>query len=178
MKFEDLKLIAPIQKAVDIEGYTIPTLIQEKAIPVILEGKDLLGCAQTGTGKTAAFAIPILQMLYNDKVHDKWPRHIKALILTPTRELAVQIGESLSAYGRFTGLKHAVIYGGVSQITQTSILRKGVDIIVATPGRLLDLVSQKYIRLGFLKMLVLDEADRMLDMGFFHDIEDYGTVAR
>ncbi|MEW5920236.1 MAG: DEAD/DEAH box helicase [Bacillota bacterium] len=171
MKFEDLKLIEPIQKAVDIEGYTIPTPIQEKAIPIILEGKDLLGCAQTGTGKTAAFAIPLLQMLYNDKVHEKWPRNIKALILTPTRELAIQIGESLGAYGRFAGLKYAVIYGGVSQISQTSMLSKGVDIIVATPGRLLDLVSQKYIRLGFLKMLVLDEADRMLDMGFSHDIK-------
>lgn len=171
MKFSDLKLIEPIQKAVAIEGYTAPTPVQEKAIPGILEGKDLLGCAQTGTGKTAAFAIPILQMLYNSKLNAGGPRIVRALILAPTRELAIQIGESLGAYGRFTGLKHAVIYGGVSQIPQTSTLRKGVDIIVATPGRLLDLVSQKYIRLGFLKMLVLDEADRMLDMGFYHDIK-------
>ncbi|MBS4021867.1 MAG: DEAD/DEAH box helicase [Dethiobacter sp.] len=171
MKFEDLKLIAPIQKAVDIEGYTIPTPIQEKAIPIILEGKDLLGCAQTGTGKTAAFAIPLLQILHNDKVNEKEPRKIKALILTPTRELAIQIGESLGAYGRYTGLKYTVIYGGVSQVPQTNTLRSGVDIIVATPGRLLDLASQKYINLSFLKILVLDEADRMLDMGFSHDMK-------
>jgi len=171
LTFNDLKIIAPIQKAVDIEEYTIPTPIQEKAIPIILEGKDLLGCAQTGTGKTAAYAIPLLQMLHNNKLNNKGPSIVRALILAPTRELAIQIGESLGAYGRFTGLKYAVIYGGVSQIPQTSTLRKGVDIIVATPGRLLDLVNQKYIRLGFLKMLVLDEADRMLDMGFYHDIK-------
>jgi len=171
MKFEDLKIIAPILKAVEIEGYSMPTPIQEKAIPIILTGKDLLGCAQTGTGKTAAFVIPILQNLYNEKMNEKGQRKPKALILSPTRELAIQIGESLAAYGRFTGLKYAVIYGGVSQVPQTNSLRSGVDIIVATPGRLLDLMSQKYINFSSLKILVLDEADRMLDMGFVHDMK-------
>ena len=155
MKFEDLKLIAPIQKAVDIEGYTTPTPIQEKAIPIVLERKDLIGCAQTGTGKTAAFAIPLLQILYQDKDRGKEARKVRALILTPTRELAVQIGESIRAYGKFTGIKSTVIYGGVSQMPQTAALRSGVDIIVATPGRLLDLISQKYIDLSFLKVLIL-----------------------
>ena len=171
MKFEDLKLIAPIQKAVDIEGYTTPTPIQEKAIPIVLERKDLIGCAQTGTGKTAAFAIPLLQILYQDKDRGKEARKVRALILTPTRELAVQIGESIRAYGKFTGIKSTVIYGGVSQMPQTAALRSGVDIIVATPGRLLDLISQKYIDLSFLKVLILDEADRMLDMGFSHEVK-------
>lgn len=171
LKFEDLKLISSIQKAVDIAGYTIPTPIQEKAIPIVLKGKDLLGCAQTGTGKTAAFAIPLLQILCQDKVNEKGLRKVRALILAPTRELAIQIDKSLSTYGRFTGLKSTVIYGGVSQFPQTKALKSGVDIIVATPGRLLDLIGQKHISLSSLKMLVLDEADRMLDMGFSHDVK-------
>lgn len=171
MKFENLNIIAPILKAVVSEGYTIPTPIQEKAIPIILEGKDLVGCAQTGTGKTAAFAIPLLQILYQAQRNEKGSRTVKSLILTPTRELAIQIGESLAAYGRYTGIKHTVIYGGVAQGPQTNALRAGVDIIVATPGRLLDLMSQKYISLNHIKVLILDEADRMLDMGFAHDMK-------
>ncbi|MBS4030607.1 MAG: DEAD/DEAH box helicase [Clostridiales bacterium] len=176
MKFENLNLIAPILKAVDSEGYTMPTPIQEKAIPVILEGKDLVGCAQTGTGKTAAFAIPLLQILYQVQRDDrtgnvKESRTIRALILTPTRELAIQIGDSFAAYGRYTGIKHTVIYGGVSQGPQTNALKAGVDILVSTPGRLLDLINQKYISLNHINILVLDEADRMLDMGFAHDMK-------
>ena len=171
MKFENLNIIAPILKAVVSEGYTIPTPIQETAIPVILAGKDLVGCAQTGTGKTAAFAIPLLQILYQTQRNEQGPRAIKALILTPTRELAIQIGESLATYGRHTGIKHTVIYGGVAQGPQTNALRAGIDIIVATPGRLLDLMSQKYISLNHIKVLILDEADRMLDMGFAHDMK-------
>lgn len=171
MKFENLKLNEPIKRAVDIVGHTTPTPIQEKAIPIILEGKDLIGCAQTGTGKTAAFAIPLLQILHTEKLHEKGPRKVKALILAPTRELAIQIDESLGTYGRYTGLKHAGIYGGVSHIPQARALRAGVDIIVATPGRLLDLYNQRYINLSSLKMLVLDEADRMLDMGFVNDVK-------
>jgi len=171
LRFENLNLIAPILKAVETEGYTTPTPIQEQAIPIILEGRDLLGCAQTGTGKTAAFAIPMLQILYNEKINPKEPRKVKALILTPTRELAIQIDESLTAYGRYTGIRHTVIFGGVSQIPQTNALRSGVDIIVATPGRLLDLLNQKYISLEHVKLFVLDEADRMLDMGFAHDMK-------
>lgn len=171
MKFQDLNLITPILRAVETAGYTTPTPIQEKAIPVILDGRDLLGCAQTGTGKTAAFAIPMLQILHNAQRTQKGLRTIGALILTPTRELAIQIDESIAAYGRYTGIKHTVIYGGVSQIPQTNALRSGVDILVATPGRLLDLMNQRYIRLDNVKMFVLDEADRMLDMGFSHDVK-------
>ncbi len=171
MKFENLNIIAPILKAVACGGYTNPTPIQEKAIPVILEGKDLVGCAQTGTGKTAAFAIPILQILYKEQGYDKGSRKIKTLIVTPTRELAIQINESFAAYGRYTGIKHTVIYGGVAQGPQTNALRSGVDILVATPGRLLDLISQRYINLNHIKLFVLDEADRMLDMGFAHDMK-------
>ena len=170
MKFENLNLITPILKAVANEGYTSPTPIQEKAIPVILKGKDLVGCAQTGTGKTAAFAIPILQILHNAQKNEKGPRKIKTLVLTPTRELAIQIADSFAAYGKNTGIKHTVIYGGVGQGPQTKVLRAGVDILVATPGRLLDLISQKFINLSHIQMLVLDEADRMLDMGFAHDM--------
>lgn len=170
MKFEDLNLIMPILRAVDTAGYSTPTPIQEKAIPAILEGKDLLGCAQTGTGKTAAFAIPMLQILHKEQRNVKGIRGIKALILTPTRELAIQIGESIAAYGKYTGIKHTVVYGGVSQYPQTNALRAGVDILVATPGRLLDLMNQRYIKLNQIKMFVLDEADRMLDMGFSHDV--------
>ncbi len=167
MTFEQLNLIEPILKALSEEGYTTPTPIQEQSIPILLQGKDLLGCAQTGTGKTAAFSIPILQRLYKTD-HRK---DIKALILTPTRELAIQIGESFEAYGRFTGLKHTVIFGGVAQKPQTDALRKGVQILVATPGRLLDLINQGFIHLNALDYFVLDEADRMLDMGFIHDIK-------
>jgi ATP-dependent RNA helicase RhlE len=171
MSFENLKLIEPILRALKTEGYTTPTPIQEQAIPIILEHKDLLGCAQTGTGKTAAFAIPILQLLYQDRLQHKEQKTIKAIILTPTRELAIQIGESFAAYGRHTGLKHLVIFGGVSQNPQTDALRRGVDILVATPGRLLDLMNQRFVHLEHIKMLVLDEADRMLDMGFVHDVK-------
>lgn len=171
MSFENLNLIEPILRALKTEGYTTPTPIQEQAIPIVLQHRDLLGCAQTGTGKTAAFAIPILQLLHQERVQHKEQKTIKALILTPTRELAIQIGESFAAYGRHTGLKHLVIFGGVSQNPQTDALRRGVDILVATPGRLLDLMNQGFIRLDHLKILVLDEADRMLDMGFVHDVK-------
>ncbi len=174
MKFEDLNICTPILKAIKTEGYTAPTPIQEQAIPVILEGRDLVGCAQTGTGKTAAFAMPILQLLYEQQQELKFrrtAREIKALILTPTRELAVQIEESLEAYGRHTGLKYAVIYGGVSQLPQTKALKAGIDILVATPGRLLDLIGQGFIKLDAVEIFVLDEADRMLDMGFSHDVK-------
>lgn len=171
MKFEQLSLIEPILKALKTEGYTNPTPIQERAIPVVLERKDLLGCAQTGTGKTAAFAIPILQILYNDSIGRKGFKHIRTLVLTPTRELATQINESFASYGRYTNLKHDVIFGGVSQYTQTAALRNGTDILIATPGRLLDLMNQGYIHLDHLELFVLDEADRMLDMGFIHDVK-------
>ncbi len=170
MLFENLNLIEPILKALITEGYTHPTPIQEQAIPVVLERKDLLGCAQTGTGKTAAFAIPILQILHQEKAMQKGPKQIKALILTPTRELAIQIGESFMAYGEHTGLSHLVVFGGVSQVPQVNALRHGIDILIATPGRLLDLIDQRYIHLQHISMFVLDEADRMLDMGFIHDV--------
>ncbi len=171
MSFENLNLIEPIRKALKTEGYTTATPIQEQSIPIILKKKDLLGCAQTGTGKTAAFAIPVLQLLHEQKHQEKGPLSIKTLVLTPTRELAIQIGESFAAYGKHTGLKHTVIFGGVSQNTQVLTLKKGVDILVATPGRLLDLMNQKLLHLHHLKILVLDEADRMLDMGFIHDVK-------
>lgn len=157
-------------KALETEGYTEPTPIQQESIPHILRGKDLLGCAQTGTGKTAAFAIPILQNLMLQQKEDAYGHGIKALILTPTRELAIQIDESFGAYGKHLGLRHTVIFGGVSQYHQTNELRRGVDILIATPGRLLDLIAQKLISLNTIKMFVLDEADRMLDMGFIHDV--------
>ncbi len=171
MSFEKLNLIEPIYRALKAEGYTQPTPIQEQAIPILLERNDLLGCAQTGTGKTAAFAIPILQLLHQDELFVKGPQGIKVLILTPTRELAIQIGESFAAYGRHLRIKHTVIFGGVSQHAQTIALRSGVDILIATPGRLLDLMNQRFVKLDHLKMLVLDEADRMLDMGFIHDVK-------
>ena len=171
MSFENLKLIEPILKALKHEGYTTPTPIQEQAIPIVLDRKDLLGCAQTGTGKTAAFARPILQILHNERLQHKEQKTIKALILTPTRELAIQIDESFAAYGKHTGLKHLVIFGGVSQHHQVETLKRGVDILVATPGRLLDLVNQKFVHLEHVKILVLDEADRMLDMGFVVDVK-------
>ena len=171
MSFEKLNLIEPILRALKTEGYTTPTPIQEQSIPIILQQKDLLGCAQTGTGKTAAFAIPILQLLYQDRLQHKEQKTIKALILTPTRELAIQIDESLAAYGKHTGLKHMVVFGGVSQNPQADAIRRGVDILVATPGRLLDLMNQRIVHLDHIKMLVLDEADRMLDMGFVNDVK-------
>ncbi|RVU00181.1 DEAD/DEAH box helicase [Mucilaginibacter limnophilus] len=171
MSFENLKLIEPILKALKTEGYTQPTPIQAQAIPIILQQRDLLGCAQTGTGKTAAFAIPTLQLLHNDRQNHKEQKTIKALVLTPTRELAIQIDESFAAYGKHTGLKHAVIFGGVSQNPQVDKLRRGVDILVATPGRLLDLMQQRLIHLDHVKILILDEADRMLDMGFVNDVK-------
>jgi ATP-dependent RNA helicase RhlE len=171
MSFENLNLIEPILKALKTEGYTTPTPIQAQAIPIILQHKDLLGCAQTGTGKTAAFAIPTLQLLHQDRLAHKEQKTIKALILTPTRELALQIGESFSAYGKHTGLKNLVIFGGVSQNPQVDALRRGVDILVATPGRLLDLINQRYVHLEHVKFLILDEADRMLDMGFVNDVK-------
>ncbi|MEO7984524.1 MAG: DEAD/DEAH box helicase [Bacteroidota bacterium] len=168
MAFKKLEIIEPILRAVAAEGYTIPTPIQQQAIPLVLQRKDLLGCAQTGTGKTAAFAIPILQILHEQK---PLAQGIKVLILTPTRELAIQIDESFAAYGKFTGIRHTVIFGGVSQLNQTNALRRGVDVLVATPGRLLDLMTQGYVRLDKLQIFVLDEADRMLDMGFIHDVK-------
>ena len=171
MNFQELHLIAPILKALEVEGYTQPTPIQEQAIPDVLKGKDLLGCAQTGTGKTAAFAIPILQNLFLQKNLEVENNTIKALILTPTRELAIQIDESFAAYGKFTGIRHTVIFGGVSQFHQTNELRRGVDILIATPGRLLDLMSQRFVNLQYIRMFVLDEADRMLDMGFINDVK-------
>lgn len=171
MSFEKLELIEPVLKALKAEGYTKPTPIQEQAIPIILKRNDLLGCAQTGTGKTAAFAIPILQLLHQDELYVKGAQGIKALILTPTRELAIQINESFAAYGKFLRLRHTVIFGGVSQKSQTDALRSGVDILIATPGRLLDLMTQRHVNLQHLKIFVLDEADRMLDMGFIHDVK-------
>ncbi len=171
MLFEQLHIIEPILKALNTEGYTTPTPIQEQAIPILLERRDLLGCAQTGTGKTAAFAIPILQILQEEKMAGNAHKGIKALILTPTRELAIQIDESFAAYGKYLQLKHLVIFGGVSQQPQTNALRNGVDILIATPGRLLDLVEQRFINLSQIQLFVLDEADRMLDMGFIHDIK-------
>lgn len=158
-------------RALKNEGYTKPTPVQEQAIPILLQGRDLLGCAQTGTGKTAAFAIPILQLLHQDELFVKGPAGIKVLILTPTRELAIQIGESFGAYGKHLRIRHTVIFGGVSQKSQTDALRSGVDILIATPGRLLDLMDQRFVKLQNIKTLVLDEADRMLDMGFIHDVK-------
>jgi ATP-dependent RNA helicase RhlE len=175
MLFSDLNIIDPILRALHDEGYRTPTPIQQQAIPIVLEGKDLLGVAQTGTGKTAAFAVPIIQILSTypqpkQKGHGKH-RHIRSLILTPTRELAIQIDESIHAYGRHAGLTSTVIFGGVKQGQQTTALRRGVDIVVATPGRLLDLMEQGFAGLQDVEIFVLDEADRMLDMGFVRDVE-------
>ena len=170
MTFKDLQIIEPIMRALNAEGYSHPTPIQEQSIPILLRGKDLLGCAQTGTGKTAAFTIPILQHLYIEQTQHSSKRKVKALVVTPTRELAIQIAESISTYGKFTGIKNTVIFGGVKQGSQTAALRKGVDILVATPGRLLDLIQQGFITLKHIEYFVLDEADHMLDMGFIHDI--------
>jgi len=171
MTFKDLSIAPAILKALETKGYTKPTPIQEKAIPLLLAGRDLLGCAQTGTGKTAAFAIPILQHLYADASTKSGPRKIKALVVTPTRELAIQIDDNFTEYGQNTHLKNTVIFGGVKQGKQTEKLKRGVDILVATPGRLLDLMQQGFISLKDIDYFVLDEADQMLDMGFIHDIK-------
>ena len=167
--FSDLGLIEPIFRAVSAEGYTTPTPIQAQAIPALLQGRDVLGIAQTGTGKTAAFALPILQKLSTDKRKPSF-KGTRALILTPTRELAVQISDSFGTYGKNLGLKRALVYGGVSQNTQVNQMRNGVDILIATPGRLLDLIEQRHIDLSTVEVFVLDEADRMLDMGFIRDV--------
>ncbi len=170
MRFDNLDIIDPILKALEEEQYAEPTSIQEKAIPLILKRNDVLGSAQTGTGKTAAFAIPILQHLFLDRQRNNSSRKIRALIITPTRELAIQIGDSFSTYGKFTGIRNTVVFGGVNQGAQTNALSRGIDVLVATPGRLLDLMDQGYIHLNNIEYFVLDEADRMLDMGFIHDI--------
>lgn len=166
MQFHELNLTKPLLRAVQAEGYTEPTPIQVQAIPHVLAGKDVVGCAQTGSGKTAAFALPILQRLGPAPR----TRTIRALVLTPTRELAAQIGENFATYGRHTGLKYTVVFGGVGQQPQVKAIRRGVDILVATPGRLLDLMNQGIIHLNNIEVFVLDEADRMLDMGFIHDV--------
>jgi len=168
--FESLDLIEPILKALKEEGYSTPTPIQTQSIPIVLKGIDLLGCAQTGTGKTAAFAIPIIQLLTN-KPAQPGKKRIRSLIVTPTRELATQIDESFKAYGRHTDLTSTVIFGGVNQNPQVTVLRAGVDIVIATPGRLLDLMKQGFLSLRDVEIFVLDEADRMLDMGFIHDVK-------
>lgn len=169
--FNELKVSSPILAALESLGYETPTPIQEQAIPEVLKGKDLLGCAQTGTGKTAAFAIPILQLLNNSKPQGHKRGTIRTLILTPTRELAIQIGESFSDYGKHLKLKHTVIFGGVNQFSQVNEIRQGVDILIATPGRLLDLMNQRILSVNQIEIFVLDEADRMLDMGFIHDVK-------
>ncbi len=170
MTFKELNIIEPILRAIAEEGYVTPTPIQEKAIPAALARRDVLGCAQTGTGKTASFAIPVIQNLLETKDRNK-QRKIKALILTPTRELAIQINDCVTTYAKYTSLRHCVIFGGVNQRPQTEKLRQGVDILIATPGRLIDLMNQHYINLDSIEHFVLDEADRMLDMGFIHDIK-------
>lgn len=171
MKFEDLSLSKSILQAVSEEGYTTPTPIQQQAIPIVMEGRDIVGCAQTGTGKTAAFAIPIIHNLHRNIGSPKRHKVIRALVVTPTRELAIQIGESFDTYGKYTTLKQLTIFGGVSQISQVDQLRKGIDVLIATPGRLLDLHKQGLIDLDHLHTLVLDEADQMLDMGFINDVK-------
>ncbi|HNW51994.1 MAG TPA: DEAD/DEAH box helicase [Prolixibacteraceae bacterium] len=175
MTFKELEIIEPILKALEAEGYAHPTPIQEQSIPIVLKGTDLLGCAQTGTGKTAAFAVPILQLLSENKQYDR-KKKIRSLIVTPTRELAIQIEESFKTYGKNTSLTCTSIFGGVNQNPQIATLRGGVDILIATPGRLLDLINQGFISLNWVELFVLDEADRMLDMGFIHDIRRLLTV--
>ena len=170
MSFKSLHIIEPLLQSLTQEGYTEPTSIQTQAIPIVLKGTDLIGCAQTGTGKTAAFAIPILQLLHESKINLN-QGHIRSLIVTPTRELAIQIDESFQKYGRHLGLKSCAIFGGINQKRQTKELKSGVDILIATPGRLLDLMNQGFISLKNIEIFVLDEADRMLDMGFIHDIK-------
>lgn len=170
MSFNDLRLIKPLVLALDKKGYTHPTPIQQQSIPHILEGKDLFGCAQTGTGKTAAFALPVLQLLSQKKLGNPSRKGIKALILAPTRELALQISQNISDYGNNLGISHTTIFGGVGQKAQTMALQRGVDILVATPGRLLDLMNQGFVKLNNIEHFILDEADRMLDMGFINDL--------
>lgn len=171
MQFEDLGLIPPILRALNDQNYKSPTTIQEKSIPLILKGEDILGNAQTGTGKTAAFAVPIIQHLVGEGHNPNGKRTISSLVITPTRELAIQIGESFTAYAKYTHVKNTVIFGGVSQGAQTNALKRGVDVLIATPGRLLDLMDQGFVSLKDVEYFVLDEADRMLDMGFIHDIK-------
>jgi ATP-dependent RNA helicase RhlE len=171
MTFKDLKLIPPILKALAEENYSAPTPIQEQAIPAVLARRDLFGCAQTGTGKTAAFALPIIQLLSEQPVKPNARRPIRSLILTPTRELAIQIDDNIKIYGQYTRLRSAVIVGGVSQKAQEQSLEQGADILIATPGRLIDLMNQGLVDLRQIQILVLDEADRMLDMGFIHDMK-------
>lgn len=171
MKFRELQIMEPILRALEKENYEAPSPIQEQAIPPLLKGRDLLGCAQTGTGKTAAFAVPILQILSTRQDSRKGRRLIKSLILTPTRELAIQIYDSFTTYGQYTKLKYGVIYGGVSQKPQEQVLQAGIDVLVATPGRLNDLIQQKLVDLSHVEIFVLDEADRMLDMGFLNDVK-------
>ncbi|MDE0736281.1 MAG: DEAD/DEAH box helicase, partial [Pirellulaceae bacterium] len=179
MKFESLLLHKSLLRSLAAAGYEEATPIQEKAIPEVLKGRDLIGCAQTGTGKTAAFALPTLQLLMNSEHAEtgsakrrkrSGKRAIRALILAPTRELAGQIADSLRTYGEFASLRHTAIYGGVSQVPQVKSLRNGIDILVATPGRLLDLIGQGFVNLNSVEILILDEADQMLDMGFIHDL--------
>jgi len=170
MNFKQLNLIEPLLQAIHKKGYLNPTPIQEQAIPSILQGRDLFGIAQTGTGKTAAFALPVIQMLTTER-DLKQKRAVRALVLAPTRELATQISEEFSAYSKGLNLRMLTVYGGVSQRPQTDALHKGVDVVVATPGRLIDLIQQGYIQLNRIEYLILDEADRMLDMGFIHDIK-------
>ncbi|MFY0643523.1 MAG: DEAD/DEAH box helicase [Bacteroidia bacterium] len=171
MTFKELNIKESILKALRVQGYTQPTPIQEQAIPILLRHKDLLGCAQTGTGKTAAFAIPIIQHLSNDSSRNPQRRRIQALVVTPTRELAIQIADSFEDYGKFTNIRTTVIFGGVKQGSQVNALKQGVDVLIATPGRLLDLINQGFISLRQIEYFVLDEADQMLDMGFIHDIK-------
>jgi len=171
MTFDDLNVIPTILKALHKENYTAPTPIQEQAIPAVLAGRDFLGCAQTGTGKTAAFAVPIIQLLSEQQSGPHTQRRIRSLILTPTRELALQISDNIQAYSQFTRLRCLAIVGGVSQVTQERSLNQGTDILIATPGRLIDLMNQKHVDLQHVQILVLDEADRMLDMGFIHDVK-------
>ena len=170
MLFKDLNIIEPILKAIGEAGYESPTPIQEKSIPAILKEKDILGCAQTGTGKTAAFAVPILQNIIEDKQENE--RKLRALIVAPTRELAIQIGENFTAYSKYLDIKSTVIFGGVNQSSQVRKIKSGVDVLIATPGRLLDLSNQRHVDLKNIKYFVLDEADRMLDMGMIHDVKE------
>jgi ATP-dependent RNA helicase RhlE len=167
MNFSQLNLIKPLLRAIEEAGYTTPTEIQKKAIPLALQSRDILGCAQTGTGKTAAFALPILQHLQQDNRKTS----LRCLILTPTRELALQIDDNFKLYSKYTNLKSHAIFGGVSQVNQVAVLKRGVDVLIATPGRLLDLMQQGIITLSGIEILVLDEADHMLDIGFIHDIK-------
>ena len=171
MTFDDLKLYNNIQQALEEEGYSNPTPIQEQAIPEILLGQDLVACAQTGTGKTGAFAIPILNLIHRIVGSAKKAKHIRTLVVTPTRELAIQIDESFKTYGKYTNVKSLVIFGGVNQVPQVNELKNGVDVLIATPGRLLDLHKQGFIDLNHMHHLVLDEADQMLDMGFINDVK-------